>query len=163
MAPRKPRPDVDAPAAAEASGPADAILREFVGYRIKRVYIALQGELLKALAEYELRLSTFSALMLIVDRPDMTQSALAAALSIERSGVVLIVDELEGRELIVRNKAPNDRRSYQLRATLAGLRLREKAMKAVAESEDRALGALSAAERETLAGLLARIEGREEG
>lgn len=141
-----------------AAAPDDAILREFIGYRMKRVYIALQGELLKTLGEFELRLSTFSALMLIVDRPDMTQSQLAQALSIERSGVVLIVDELEGRELISRNKVPTDRRTYALRATLAGVRLREKAMKAVAESEERTLSALSPAERAQLFDLLTRVE-----
>ena len=156
---RNAAPETAAAAAATAPArPEDGPLRRFAGYVVKRAYMAIQADFQEELAKLELRIATFSALMLIIDRPDMTQSQLAAALSIERSGVVLIVDELEGRELITRNKAPNDRRSYQLRATLAGRRLGEKAVAACAAHEARMLGALSEAERETLMRLLEKIE-----
>lgn len=140
---------------------ADAALRSFVGYNVKRAYIAIQTDFLAVLEEFGLRATTFSALTLIVAEPDMTQSQLAAALSIERSGVVLIVDELEGRDLITRNKVPRDRRTYALRATLAGVQLQAKAVAKVAAHEDRMLGALGPAERAELLRMLALIEGAE--
>ena len=67
-----------------------------------------------------LRQTTFSALATIIENPDITQTQLGHALSIERSGVVLIVDEMENADIITRNKVKTDRRSYALRATLKG-------------------------------------------
>ena len=137
---------------------ADAALRPFVGYNIKRVYIAIQTDFLATLEEFGLRATTFSALTLIVAQPDMTQSQLAAALSIERSGVVLIVDELESRDLITRNKVPRDRRTYALRATLAGVQLQGKAVEKVEAHESRMLARLDGAQREELMRMLSLIE-----
>jgi DNA-binding MarR family transcriptional regulator len=147
-----------APAANQSQTRADAALRPFVGYNIKRVYIAIQTDFLAVLEEFGLRATTFSALTLIVASPDMTQSQLAAALSIERSGVVLIVDELERRDLITRNKVPRDRRTYALRATLAGVQLQGKAVATVEAHERRLLKHLSDAERAELLRMLALIE-----
>ena len=136
----------------------DATLRGFVGYNMKRAYMSLQNDLLAVLDEFDLRLSSFSALVLIADNPDMTQSQLAAALNIEPSGVVLLVDDLESRELITRNKVPGDRRTYALRVTLAGARLRDKAIAEIHAHEDRFLGKMTADQRTTLIDLLNRIE-----
>ncbi|MGG7565083.1 MarR family winged helix-turn-helix transcriptional regulator [Rhodovulum sp. DZ06] len=143
---------------AAADAPGDAALRGFTGYALKRAYMAIQSDFTATLAPFELRIATFSALMLIIDRPDMTQSQLAAALSIERSGVVLMIDELEGRDLITRNKVPTDRRTYALRATLAGLRLGEQAMAACRAHEARMLAGLDEEERARLHAMLAKIE-----
>ena len=154
MAARRTDPDQTA----SPAEPADLALRDFTGYALKRAYMAIQTDFTETLAPLELRVATFSALTLIIDRPDMTQSQLAAALSIERSGVVLIVDELEGRELITRNKVPTDRRTYALRATLAGRRLGEQARAAAMGHEARMLARLSPEERAQLHALLLRVE-----
>ena len=75
----------EAAAATAPARPEDGPLRRFAGYVVKRAYMAIQADFQEELAKLELRIATFSALMLIIDRPDMTQSQLAAALSIERS------------------------------------------------------------------------------
>jgi DNA-binding MarR family transcriptional regulator len=149
------------PAPTILDAPADAALRRFTGYRLKRAYIAIQADFLATLAEFELRATTFFALSLIVEEPDMTQSQLAAALSIERSGVVLIVDELENRDLIIRNKVPEDRRTYALRATLAGVRMQAQAAGKVVAHEDRMLARLTDAQRSGLLKALDLIEAPE--
>ena len=136
----------------------DHSLRSLLSYNMKRSYLSIQHELLASLQKFELRLSTFSALLLICDNPDMTQSQLAQALNIERSGVVLLVDELENRGLISRNRVPTDRRSYALQATPAGTRLRDRAHQRIREREDTLLHGLSADERVLLVGLLERVE-----
>jgi DNA-binding MarR family transcriptional regulator len=136
----------------------DRSLRAFVGYNMKRSYMTIQHDLLKCLEDFELRLSTFSALLLICDNPDMTQSQLALALNVERSGVVLLVDELESRDLISRNKVPTDRRSYALRATLAGMRLRDKAHARICAHEDALMNGLTETERAQLLQMLNKIE-----
>ncbi len=136
----------------------DSALRDLVGYNLKRAYMTLRDDFLVTLDKYDLRVTSFSALVLIVDRPDMTQSQLAEALSIERAGVVLIVDELENRELINRNKVEGDRRTYALRATLSGIRFCEKVMAATKAHEERVLQKLSKKQRAVLIEILNLIE-----
>lgn len=136
----------------------DKTLRGLVGYNMKRSYITIQTDMLKVLGEFGLRLTAFSALVLIVDNPDMTQSQLAAALSIERSGVVLLVDDLENRDLISRNKVPGDRRTYALRATLAGMQFRDRVIAKVQAHEDRLFHKLTDDQKATLVELLNLVE-----
>ncbi|WP_321344276.1 MarR family transcriptional regulator [Breoghania sp.] len=141
----------------ETGGVEPGLLGEFIGYVMKRAYMTIHGDFLASLDHLGLRPGTFSALSIIVDNPDISQSQLARALEIERSGVVLIVDHLEGRELIGRHRVPGDRRSYALRATLQGRRLRDKAAGAIREHEARLLGNLSADEQAQLRQLLTRV------
>lgn len=142
----------------ETGDAGDGALRRHLGYRIKRAYLVIEADLQPVLSGHGLRLTTFSALTLIAANPDMTQSWLASALSIERSGVVAILDELEKKNLITRNRVPEDRRSHALRATLAGMRLAERAGADIARREELLASGLSASERDVLSRLLDRIE-----
>lgn len=136
----------------------DTNLRQFIGYNMKRAYLVIDADLRPTIEALGLRPATFSALAIIIDNPDITQTMLGQALHIERSGVVLIVDELEGADLISRNKVEGDRRSYALRATLAGRKLWAAALKRVQDHDNRVLARLSAEERTLLKDLLNRIE-----
>ncbi|PTW52945.1 DNA-binding MarR family transcriptional regulator [Breoghania corrubedonensis] len=142
----------------DSAGEVDpGVLASFIGYAMKRAYMTIHTDFLASLEHLGLRPGTFSALTIIVDNPDISQSQLARALAIERSGVVLIVDHLEGRELIGRHRVPGDRRAYALRATLAGRRLRDAAVEAIRRHEARVLASLSEEEQAALRGLLARV------
>ncbi len=136
----------------------DATLRGFCGYVMKRAFNAIQADVNAALAPFELRMLSFSALSVIVDNPGLRQSQLADALSIERPNLVLVVDELERRELITRDRAPDDRRAYALRVTMSGRRLYDRALAAVQAHEAKMTAALSAQERVQLIEALTRIE-----
>lgn len=142
----------------EQAGPLDRHLRDYAGYNIKRASNIMQSNAAKALDHYGLRITTFSALCVIVDNPDVTQSQLAAALNMERSNTVLIIDSLEEINLIGRFRVPTDRRSYALRATLAGIKRRDAAARALAKAEEERLVNLSPEERAQLADLLRRID-----
>jgi DNA-binding MarR family transcriptional regulator len=133
-------------------------LRSFVGYHIKRVSNVVQSDLALTLKPFDLRMITYSALVLVVDNPGLRQSQLADALAIERPNLVVIVDELEGRALIVRDKVPTDRRAYALRATLKGQVLNTQAIAAVRVHENKLLDGISGDERATLLALLLRME-----
>ncbi|MFK7753174.1 MAG: MarR family winged helix-turn-helix transcriptional regulator [Sedimentitalea sp.] len=109
----------------------DDTLQQFVGYQLKRASNAVLNDLASVLKPFELRMITYTALVLIVDNPGMRQSQLADAMDVERPNLVVIIDELERREWIVRDKVASDRRAYALRATLAGHHLYERALKAV--------------------------------
>lgn len=137
----------------------DGSLRQFAGYNLRRAYLAIHDDLTRQLAALELRTITFSALCMIADNPDIIQSRLAEALSMERPNLVVVIDELEQRGFITRTRLASDRRAYALRVTLSGRRLCGKALKTIAAHEDRLLAVLDAAERRTLVTLLNRIEG----
>jgi DNA-binding MarR family transcriptional regulator len=149
-------PETAAPLAADQLD--DSVLRAFVGYNLKRAYLTVRDDFIASLADLQLRPTKFSALALIVANPDISQAGLARALSVERSNLVLIVDELEGRELITRNRVMGDRRTYALRATLKGRRLHDKAVAAIRAHEERLLARLTPDERHRLVELLRRIE-----
>ncbi|MCI4666458.1 MAG: MarR family transcriptional regulator [Neomegalonema sp.] len=115
----------------------DATLRGFVGYDLKRAMNVIRADLRRTLEPFGLRMLTLTALVLIVDNPGLRQSQLADAMDIERPNLVVLLDELERRELIVRDRVPTDRRAYALKATLAGRRLCEQAVAAVNAHEAR--------------------------
>ncbi|NVO28625.1 MarR family transcriptional regulator [Donghicola sp. C2-DW-16] len=137
--------------------PSDRSLRQFIGYSMKQNYLLIREDMIRTIEPLGLRVATFSALAIINENPDITQTQLAQALRIERSGTVVIVDELENADLIGRNRVEGDRRSYALRATLAGQKLWKKAEAAVQAHERALLSALSEEEQTALYDMLRRI------
>lgn len=120
----------------------DETLSDFLGYHMKRAFNVIQSDLTETLRPFELRMLTFTALVLIVDNPGLSQSQLADAMDIERPNLVVIIDELEQRRLIVRDRVRTDRRMYALKATLAGRRLNKKALEATKAHEAKLLTGL---------------------
>jgi len=121
----------------------DRTLRTLLGYQMKRTFNVIQSDLSRTLKPFDLRMLTYTALILIVDNPGLRQSQLAEAMDIERPNLVVIVDELERRDLILRDRVESDRRAYALKATLAGRRLCEKAVAAVTAHEKLLLKGIS--------------------
>lgn len=141
----------------------DATLRGFVGYHMKRAFNVVQADLAATLKPFELRMITYSALVLIVDNPGLRQSQLADAMDIERPNLVVIIDELERRDLILREKVPTDRRAYALMPTLAGRQLCRRAVDAVKTHEARLLQGVGMTELEKVLDVLRRIEAKGSG
>ena len=130
--------------AAQSDAPQiDALLDGLFGYHLKRAGNVMQLDLKAALKPFDLRMLTYTALVLIVENPGLRQSQLAEAMDVERPNMVVIIDTLESRELITRDRVPTDRRAYALQTTPAGRRLCEKATIAVKEHEERVLSHLS--------------------
>ena len=98
-------------------------------------------------------------LLITIDaNPGLTQSRLAESASRDRSTMVGVLDQLEGRGLIERRRGA-DRRSNGLWLTRAGRVLLARALREVARHERRIAARLSAAERQRLLALLAKITG----
>ena len=49
----------------------DDTLRTFVGYHLKRSFNVIQSDLIETLRPFDLRMLTYSALVLIVDNPGL--------------------------------------------------------------------------------------------
>lgn len=136
----------------------DSGLRRFVGYSMKRAYLIIENDLNRILATRGLRITTFSALSIIINNPDLTQTQLADALNIERSSCVVVVDTLENMDLITRNKVVGDRRTYALRPTLSGLNFMKRLQAEVDAHEARLLASLTEEEKQSLTSILEKIE-----
>ena len=142
----------------ETTRVSDAPLRTFIGYHIKRAFNVIQADLNDALKPFDLRMISYSVLALIVENPGIRQSQLSDALAIERPNLVVIIDQLEKRELIVRDRLLTDRRAYLLQATLAGKRLAEKAMSAVSAHEETLLHGIDQETRSNVVRTMLHIE-----
>jgi DNA-binding MarR family transcriptional regulator len=95
-------------------------------------------------------------LLLIEANPGVTQSRLAHAVSRDRSTMVGVLDQLEGKRLIERRRGA-DRRTNGLWLTRTGRTLLARAKRAIAIHERRVAARLSPAERAQLLELLARV------
>ncbi|KUP90835.1 MarR family winged helix-turn-helix transcriptional regulator [Tritonibacter horizontis] len=132
-------------------------LEELFGYNLKRAYIIVQNDFREALGQDGLSARVFSALSLTVKYPNITQSELARMMGIERSGLVAIVDELEGRGCLSRVQVPTDRRVQALVPTDNGRRLYQETIAAVRAHEDRLFSDMTESEKTTLLALLKKI------
>lgn len=136
----------------------DDTLRSLYGYQMKRTFNAIQSDLTRTLKPFDLRMLTYTALVLIVDNPGLRQSQLAEAMDIERPNLVVIVDELERRDLINRDRLESDRRAYALHATPAGRDLCAAAVAAVAAHEAALLGGIGREALSAAMEVMRRIE-----
>ncbi|MFV0513489.1 MAG: MarR family winged helix-turn-helix transcriptional regulator [Jhaorihella sp.] len=136
----------------------DATLRLFAGYYMKRAFNVVWADLSQTLRPFGLRMLTYSALTLIVDNPGLRQAQLASALAMERPNMAVIIDELDRRDLIRRDRDPTDRRAYALMPTPEGRQLCERATRAVKGHEARLFGFLKDDERAALLRALHRVE-----
>jgi DNA-binding MarR family transcriptional regulator len=141
----------------------DATLREFTGYNMKRAFMVIQADVTRTLEPFGLRMVTYSALAIVGDNPGLSQSQLAGALAIERPNLVVIVDEIEGRDLVNRDRVPTDRRTYALRLTAEGARLLARATQAVRGHEARMIQGIGKSEEATLIACLNQIEASDTG
>ena len=142
---------------APRTDPSDSPLNGFLGYALKRALSVVQSDLSITLTEFGLRATSFSALLVVVDRPGITQTDLADALAIERSNLVQIIDELCNSQRIARTPVKGDRRRHALMPTAQGLVVAAQAKAAVQAHEARIFAVLSAGERAELALLLSKL------
>lgn len=120
-----------------------ARLDQFLGYHIRRTSKAIQADLSKTLMEFDLRMITFSALLVIEEFSGLRQSQFAEILEIERPNMAVIVDELENKNWINKEKTPSDKRAYALSLTPEGRAVLQEASKAVEAHEARLFRGIS--------------------
>ncbi|MBB4662594.1 MarR family winged helix-turn-helix transcriptional regulator [Conexibacter arvalis] len=96
-------------------------------------------------------------LRLVGEEPGQSQQALARKIGIAPNRLVALIDELERRELIRRDRSPTDRRVFALRLTAAGEEMDQRVRAIGAEHERTVTAALDDDERRTLAELLRRV------
>lgn len=111
----------------------------------------------RALAPYGLRPRHLVTLTVLEEYGDETQQALAAAVRIDRTNLVGLLNELEEAGLLLRTRDAADRRRHIVSITEQGSRTLEAVRGALAETEDELLDVLDASERAVLHDMLLRI------
>ena len=139
------------------SAAADLTLDDLIGYNLKRAYVVVQNDFRATLGAGGLGPRVFSALALVVQIPDITQSELARRLGIERSGLVAIIDDLEGRGYLNRVPVPGDRRVQALAPTSSGIAAFAAALESVKRHEKRVFATLTRDEQGQLLHLLRKF------
>jgi len=87
----------------------------------------------------------------------LSQIDLARALTIDRTAMVYLLDELEDAGLVERVRNPRDRRSFLIHPTPAGSRLRQQAARALEGQAAKLLAPLTRTEQRQLVVLLGKV------
>lgn len=151
------------PAPADSSRPADepgldqGSLLGLVGYNCRQAYLSIVPYFAKRMAKYDLRPAEYTVITLVNANPNMTQKQLAQAINVSPPNLATLLDRLESRGLVQRQRNPNDKRSQTLVLTTEGRTLCKKADKTASELENEATSMLSDEERAELLRLLQKI------
>jgi DNA-binding MarR family transcriptional regulator len=133
---------------------AEAPVTEFVGQLFFRLWRASHVRAAAVLESVGLTPALFGLLNVIGAREGAIQQELGAAMGIDRSTMVALIDQLESAGLAKRRPSATDRRAREIAITAKGRRLLERARRMVLETEDEVLAGLTADERAELVRLL---------
>lgn len=133
------------------------ILPTLLGYQLRRAQLAVFENFAEVVGASELTPGQFGVLVVIEANPGLSQTRLGNALGVDRSTVVAVIDRLEQRGLVLRQAAPNDRRSHALHLSEAGKVTLNRLMERVRIHEQVITQNLTETERASLLAMLRRI------
>jgi DNA-binding MarR family transcriptional regulator len=134
-----------------------AQMKNYLGYAIRRAQMRAYESFYNALRDLETTPSRFTLMLLMRENPGIRSVDLARKLGVARSGMVRLIDDLEGRGLIVREVVKADRRNQALALTTEGRRYLRQLERAVGRHESALTDKLTAKERAQLIKLLWRV------
>jgi len=132
-------------------------LADVVGYQLDMARCAALRTLHRRLAGTALKPADTTALMMVRERPGCDQTILGRALAGNRSVGMKVATRLERRGLLTRDEG-RDRRSKGLRITEAGEQALTDLLRRHAHAEALIGAYMTAAERDTLLRLLAKVQ-----
>ena len=137
--------------------PGDAALVSSTGFLLARVGTESRRRWTRALAQLGLRPSHYGVLMALAAVGAVSQQGLSEVVGIDPRNAVPVLDELEGRSLVTRDRDPRDRRRHSLRLTDAGRQTMRRLQSLGETAERELLAPLSEAERAQLNALLLKL------
>jgi DNA-binding MarR family transcriptional regulator len=137
----------------------DAEVAEFAGQLFFRLWRASHTRVAERLESIGLTTALFGVLNVLGAREGAIQQEIGAAMGIDPSTMVSLIDQLETAGLAKRRQHPTDRRARAVGITAKGRRLLEQGRRMSMEVEDEVLRGLTAAERRQLLALLRRALG----
>ena len=94
-----------------------------IGYALRRAQIGVFADFHERCAGEDIRPAQYSVLQVLKANPGRRQGEVSAALGIQRTNFVPLLDSLERRGLAERRPVPTDRRASALWLTAAGAAL----------------------------------------
>jgi DNA-binding MarR family transcriptional regulator len=134
----------------------DIEVAEFAGQLFFRLWRASHTRTSSLLATIGLTPPLFALLNIVAARDGAIQQELGAAMGVDPSTMVSLVDELERAGLAKRTPHPGDRRARAVTITPKGRRRLQDARQLAFQVEDEVLHGLTGKEREQLKALLRR-------
>jgi len=128
-----------------------------VGQLLFVVQQAAQSLAVQRLEPLGLSPRAWGVLSTLTESGPLTQIDLATAMSIDRTAMVYLIDELEAAALVERVRHPQDRRAFLIHLTPAGQDLQRQAATALAGAAQALLAPLDEAESQHLVDLLAKV------
>lgn len=129
----------------------------FLLFRASQVSLSLANQML---ANIGLCARQAGILTMVTELEPMTQKALADALGIDRTTMVALLDDLEEKGHVARQRHPRDRRAFLVHPTDSGRAAKVTAVQILDEQQRQFLAPLTPAERRQLAALLTRLPRR---
>jgi DNA-binding MarR family transcriptional regulator len=136
---------------------AESEITQHAGFLLAQLGRAVTRQYRCALSPIGLKPRETHALLRLRDDGPMSQQALGAALDIDASNLVALLNDLEAESLISRRRDPEDRRRHVVEISKRGAKLVDEVERASADVENEFFAALSEDERVALQGLLARV------
>jgi DNA-binding MarR family transcriptional regulator len=133
--------------------------RSSVGYLLKRAHALLIDQLEGAVAGSEITATQWIVLMYLRDGLAINASDLCSQLRHDSGALTRVIDQLEARGLVQRERSRADRREVQLRLTAAGIQMVASLVPKVVERFNFALRDFSRAEAAELNRLLTKLIG----
>jgi MarR family transcriptional regulator for hemolysin len=129
---------------------------EFAAQLLFRLWRASHTRTAEAFDSVGLTPALFALLNTLGTRTGATQQEIGAEMGIDRSTMVLLIDELEAKRLAKRRPHPTDRRAREVAITAKGRKLLNQSRKLALQVEGEVLRGLSVHEREEMLALLRR-------
>jgi DNA-binding MarR family transcriptional regulator len=133
------------------------ILPDLLGYQLRRAQVTVFQHFAGALGDWNVTPGQLGLLVLVSRNPGISQTALARAVGVERATLGEAIDRLHKRDLLRREPAPKDRRSYALHLSESGEKFLDDFLPRLLRHEEEVAGNLSAKERKTLIALLRHL------
>jgi DNA-binding MarR family transcriptional regulator len=110
-------------------------LPDLLGFHLRLAHVAVYRDFALAMAEVDLTQKQCATLQLIGANPGVSQVDLATTLGTDRATMMAMIDRLEQRGFVVRQRSASDRRRQELNLTRAGDRILSQAKQIIAEHE----------------------------
>ena len=147
------------PTAALTEDKADDIggIADIVGFHIRLAHAAVLRHFTETFSDLELTQKQVSALWLVDDHPGISQIEVGRRLRMDRATTMTIVNRLQEREFLRRERSESDGRKQALHLTDAGRDALERAKTCIGEHEAWLKSRFTPQETEKLVEMLARI------
>jgi MarR family 2-MHQ and catechol resistance regulon transcriptional repressor len=131
--------------------------------KLMRAAESVTSRVVRTMTEFELTISQFGVLEALLHRGPLCQRDIAAKILKSSGNITLVIDNLEKRGLVKRQRDSVDRRYFTVSLTATGIELITGAFARVEAAIVTEMGVLTAGEQETLGRLCRKLGLREEG